>query len=87
MFSHKNRIFVGTETSLDSLCRNFNIDPSYFLDTVLCLKLPYHWRSKIGNILKSNPPKQLLFAVLLAKGKLITLARPKKHTLFPSGTR
>jgi hypothetical protein len=41
-------------------------------------------RSNIGAILNSKDTPDLFYAVLIAKGRLINVVRPKAHALFPA---
>ncbi|KAI9014853.1 vacuolar fusion protein MON1 [Gaertneriomyces semiglobifer] len=73
----------GTESFIDHLCGAFQRIPGYFLDAIACLRMPSRLRQRIGNIMSLNPPKALVYGMLMAKEKLITLIRPRHHTLHP----
>eukprot|EP01136_Pigoraptor_vietnamica_P033800 Opistho-1_new@97037 len=59
-------------------------DPSFLLGAVRCLPLLSSVRDKIGAVLQAARPKDLLFAVMVARDQLVTLLRPKQHSLHPS---
>lgn len=54
---------LGTKKHLDNLFEAVNSDPSYFLDCVYCMKVPYYVRTQIGNILLQNLPSDILYVV------------------------
>jgi hypothetical protein len=45
--------------------------------------LPAGVRDAIGSILQQQRAKEIVFAILIAENQLITLLRPKKHSLYP----
>ncbi|KAJ3053009.1 Vacuolar fusion protein mon1b [Rhizophlyctis rosea] len=77
-------LISGTETFLDELCNRFQRTSGYFLGGIECLKMPSKLRMKIGDVLSKDPPKDLLFGMLVAREKLVTLIRPKRYSLTPS---
>ncbi|KAJ3296088.1 Vacuolar fusion protein mon1b [Borealophlyctis nickersoniae] len=77
-------LLAGTEIFLDELSDRFQKTPAYTLGAIQCLRMPTWLRSKIADIFSANPPKRLLFGMLIAKEKLVTLIRPKRHSLTPS---
>ncbi|KAI8972994.1 vacuolar fusion protein MON1, partial [Pilobolus umbonatus] len=81
------RLLGGTEIFLDSIATLFNNDSSFMLSGLQCLRLSRSVRDQAGTILregKSKISKSLLYAMIVADGKLVTLLRPKKHSLHPS---
>ncbi|KAI9320679.1 MON1-like protein A-like protein, partial [Dichotomocladium elegans] len=78
------RLLSGTEVFLDSLSTLFNRDHSFMLSALQCLRLNKRIREQVGSILTGRKVKDLLYAMIVAKGRLVTLLRPRKHSLHPS---
>ncbi|KAI9366215.1 vacuolar fusion protein MON1 [Pilaira anomala] len=78
------RLLGGTEVFLDSLSTLFNNDHSFMLSGLQCLRLNRTIRDQAGGILTDGKVKNLLYAMVVADGKLVTLLRPRKHSLHPS---
>lgn len=74
----------GTDGYLDSLPKRMHRDLGYLLSAVHSLRLSPGSRQKIGTAMALSRPKHLVFALLIAKGKLVTLVRPRAHPLNPS---
>ncbi|KAI8801940.1 vacuolar fusion protein MON1 [Cladochytrium replicatum] len=77
-------LLQGTDVFMHSLAKSFYINAGQFLTSLKCLRLPGALRARIGTILSSNVPKQLLFGILLVDDRLVNLVRPKRHALHPS---
>jgi len=87
----------GTEVLIHAMMNDFKRSPDYFLDCIRSVPLSQDHRFLIGSIIrnkileelnlkttspKSSAPKNpVLFAVLLADGKLVQLVRPKDRAL------
>ncbi len=80
------RLLAGTEKFIDNLLDLMDSNPCFFLGSVRCLRLGSAARDKIGAVLQSARCKDLVFAILIAKNQLISLLRPKKFSLHPSGS-
>ncbi|CDH53413.1 vacuolar fusion protein mon1 homolog a-like [Lichtheimia corymbifera JMRC:FSU:9682] len=78
------RLLAGTEVFLDSLSTLFNKDHSFMLSALQCLRLSRRVRDQTGAILSGRKIKGLLYAMVVAKGRLVTLLRPRRHSLHPS---
>ncbi|SAM02999.1 hypothetical protein [Absidia glauca] len=78
------RLLGGTEVFLDSLSTSFNNDHSFMLGALQVLRLDRSTRDSAGQILSKGNIKDLLYAMIIAKDKLVTLLRPRKHSLHPS---
>ncbi|KAI9475809.1 MAG: trafficking protein Mon1-domain-containing protein [Benjaminiella poitrasii] len=78
------RLLGGTEVFLDSLSTLFNNDHSFMLSGLQCLRLSRSIRDQVGSILTDGKIKNILYAMIVADGKLVTLLRPRKHSLHPS---
>ncbi|KAI9101924.1 vacuolar fusion protein MON1, partial [Phlyctochytrium arcticum] len=80
-------LISGTEMFLDHLSSSFQRSSGLFLGSVQCLRMVSRLRQKVGSILASNLPETVVFAILIAKEKLVTLVRPKRHSLHPTDLR
>ncbi|CAG8532601.1 5174_t:CDS:2, partial [Racocetra persica] len=90
IFEHRvnfdlRRLLGGTEPFLDNLASTMGDDPGFMLSSIQCVKLCKDLRDKVGGLMQLIKPKELLYAMLITNNKLITLLRPKKHSLHPAG--
>ncbi|KAG0304849.1 Vacuolar fusion protein mon1b [Dissophora globulifera] len=74
----------GTEIFLDSLGKLMNTYPGFMLGAIQCLTMPKDLRDKVGAVLGKAKCKPLLYAILLTPTQLITLLRPRTHSMHPS---
>lgn len=75
----------GTESLLSSLADSFTKgSPSALLGALECLKLRKSQRHSINNIFLKNRADKLLYGLIVAGGKLVSVIRPRKHSLHPS---
>ncbi|KAF9409978.1 Vacuolar fusion protein mon1b [Podila epigama] len=74
----------GTEIFLDSLGKLMNTYPGFMLGAIQCLTMPRELRDKVGAVLGRAKCKPLLYALLLTPTQLITLLRPRTHSMHPS---
>ncbi|KAK3812041.1 MAG: MON1-like protein A-like protein [Benniella sp.] len=74
----------GTEIFLDSLGKLMNTYPGFMLGAIQCLTMPRDLRDKVGAVLGRAKCKPLLYAILLTPTQLITLLRPRAHSMHPS---
>ncbi|KAF8978975.1 Vacuolar fusion protein mon1b [Entomortierella lignicola] len=74
----------GTEIFLDSLGKLMNTYPGFMLGAIQCLTIPRELRDKVGAVLGRAKCKPLLYAILLTPTQLITLLRPRTHSMHPS---
>lgn len=78
------RPLQGTETLLSALADGFTRGSSSTLLSALeCLKLRKSHRSTINNTLLKTRSENLLYGLIVASGKLVSVVRPKKHSLHP----
>ncbi|KAL1800188.1 hypothetical protein ACET3X_000530 [Alternaria dauci] len=78
------RPLQGTETLLSALADGFTRgSPSTLLSALECLKLRKSHRTTINNTLLKTRSENLLYGLLVASGKLVSVVRPKKHSLHP----
>eukprot|EP00732_Lithocolla_globosa_P000290 Lithocolla_globosa_v1_NODE_75_length_6869_cov_16.602289.p3 type:complete len:508 gc:universal NODE_75_length_6869_cov_16.602289:1667-144(-) len=83
-FDLRNLLGGADITFLDQLCRVMDRNASYLLGAIQCLRLEANLRSTIGNALVSSKVPEMLYAILFSNHKLITLLRPRRHSLHPS---
>lgn len=78
------RPLQGTETLLSALADGFTRgSPSTLLSALECLKLRKSHRTTINNTLLKTRSENLLYGLIVASGKLVSVVRPKKHSLHP----
>ena len=78
------RPLQGTETLLSALADGFTRgSPSTLLSALECLKLRKSHRATINNTLLKTRSENLLYGLVVASGKLVSVVRPKKHSLHP----
>ncbi|ORZ10533.1 MON1-like protein A-like protein [Absidia repens] len=78
------RLLGGTDVFLDHLSTSFSSDHSYMLGSLQVLRLGRSIRDAAGRLLSKVNTKDLLYAMVVAKDKLVTLLRPRHHSLHPS---
>ncbi|RDW85040.1 putative MON1 [Coleophoma cylindrospora] len=79
------RPLEGTETLLSSLADTFTKgSPSALLSALECLKLRKSQRYVINNTLLKARTEKLLYGLIVAGGRLVSVVRPKRHSLHPS---
>ncbi len=75
----------GTESLLSSLADSFTKgSPSVMLGALECLKLRKSQRHAINNAFLKVRSEKLLYGLIVAGGKLVSVIRPRKHSLHPS---
>jgi hypothetical protein len=78
------RPLQGTETLLSALADGFTRgSPSTLLSALESLKLRKSHRSTINATLLKMRSPNLLYGLIVASGKLVSVVRPKKHSLHP----
>jgi hypothetical protein len=78
------RPLQGTETLLSALSDGFTRgSPSTLISALECLKLRKSHRNVINNTLLKTRSPSLLYGLLISSGKLVSVIRPKKHSLHP----
>lgn len=79
------RPLEGTETLLSSLADTFTKGSAPALLSALeCLKLRKSQRAVINNTLLKTRTEKLLYGLIVAGGRLVSVVRPKRHSLHPS---
>ena len=78
------RPLQGTEKLLSALSDGFTRgSPSTLLSALECLKLRKSQRNVINNSMLKAKRKDLLYGLLVAGGRLVSVVRPRKHSLHP----
>lgn len=89
MFLHRpstdlRRPLQGTETLLSTLADGFTRgSPSTLLSSLECLRLRQTHRQVINNTFVRCRASTLLYGLIVAGGRLVSVLRPKKHSLHP----
>ncbi|KAE8442300.1 Vacuolar fusion protein mon1 [Mollisiaceae sp. DMI_Dod_QoI] len=79
------RPLEGTESLLSSLADTFTKgSPSALLSALECLKIRKSQRHTINNTLLKTRTEKLLYGLIVAGGRLVSVVRPKRHSLHPS---
>ncbi|KWU44365.1 DUF254-domain-containing protein, partial [Rhodotorula sp. JG-1b] len=82
------QLISGTEPFFDSLVSTLQTSLAVALSSISVYRLPPTLRSDLARAL--DPGKEtirsldLLYVLLLAEGRLVTLLRPKKHSIHPT---
>ncbi|KAI1172462.1 vacuolar fusion protein MON1 [Nemania sp. FL0916] len=90
IFAHRpstdlRRPLQGTETLLSSLADSFTKgSPSALLGALECLKLRKSHRLSINNAFLKARADSLLYGLIVAGGRLVSVIRPRRHSLHPS---
>ncbi|RVX69705.1 hypothetical protein B0A52_06349 [Exophiala mesophila] len=83
--SDLRRPLQGTEVLLSSLADSFTRgSPSALLSALECLKIRKSHRSIINSTMIKARVDGLLYGLVVAGGRLVSVIRPKKHSLHPS---
>ncbi|KAL4909199.1 hypothetical protein BDW74DRAFT_78496 [Aspergillus multicolor] len=78
------RPLQGSETLLSTLADSFTRgSPSTLLSALECLKIRKSHRQTINNTLLRTRVSKLLYGLVVAGGRLVSVVRPKKHSLHP----
>ncbi|KAF2663465.1 vacuolar fusion protein MON1 [Microthyrium microscopicum] len=78
------RPLQGTEKLLSALADGFTRgSPSTLLNALECLKMRKSHRQLINNAFLKTKSDQLLYGLIVAGGRLVSVVRPRKHSLHP----
>jgi hypothetical protein len=78
------RPLQGTDVLLDGLSDGFTRgSPSTLLSSLECLRLRKSHRRTINETLLKVRSPDLLYGLIVAAGRLVSVVRPKKHSLHP----
>ncbi|KAL5482956.1 MON1 [Sanghuangporus weigelae] len=78
------RLLSGAETFLHSLLARMQCDLAMSTASLLCLSMDPNLRRKIGDALVPAKTKDILYVMLIARGRVVTLVRPRKHSVHPA---
>ncbi|KAL5345622.1 Vacuolar fusion protein mon1 [Pseudogymnoascus australis] len=79
------RPLEGTDVLLSSLADTFTKgSASTLLSALECLKIRKSQRHVINNTLLKTRTDKLLYGLIVAGGRLVSVVRPKRHSLHPS---
>ncbi|KFY28238.1 hypothetical protein V493_03028, partial [Pseudogymnoascus sp. VKM F-4281 (FW-2241)] len=79
------RPLEGTDVLLSSLADTFTKgSASTLLSALECLKIRKSQRHVINNTLLKSRTDKLLYGLIVAGGRLVSVVRPKRHSLHPS---
>ncbi|CCM03516.1 uncharacterized protein FIBRA_05650 [Fibroporia radiculosa] len=79
------RLLSGAEPFLYSLLARLEWDIAMSTSSLHCLKVEPMLRKSIADILvPTSKIKDILYVILIAQERVITLVRPKKHSIHPS---
>ncbi|KAF2723391.1 DUF254-domain-containing protein [Polychaeton citri CBS 116435] len=82
--SDLRRPLQGTEVLLDGLADGFTRgSPSTLLSSLECLRMRRSERKLIDEALLKTRSPSLLYGLLVASGRLVSVVRPKRHSLHP----
>lgn len=73
----------GTNKQFKTLAQNMNNVPAFLLNSIHCLRLPSSVRNAVGHIIQACREGDLFYAMLIAKGQLVSLVRQKRYILYP----
>ncbi|KAF3762452.1 hypothetical protein M406DRAFT_82743 [Cryphonectria parasitica EP155] len=75
----------GTEGLLSSLADSFTKgSPSSMLGALECLRIRKSQRHALNNAFLKGKTENLLYGLIVAGGKLVSVIRPRRHSLHPS---
>lgn len=78
------RLLQGSDSLIRSLLKKMPRDLGIALSSLISLRLDASLRSQASEaIVPSSKLKDVLYAILLAGDRVITLVRPKKHSIHP----
>nr|XP_055040118.1 vacuolar fusion protein MON1 homolog A [Misgurnus anguillicaudatus] len=86
VFQHRQsydlrRLLAGSEHLTDNLLRLLDRDPGLLLSAVMCLPMAGSTRDVVSSSLQAAKSKNLVFSILLAGNRLVTLVRKKDQFL------
>ncbi|KAG0635532.1 trafficking protein Mon1-domain-containing protein [Tuber brumale] len=78
------RLLGGTEVFLDGLSDAMTLgSPQVLLSALECVKMRKSHREKINSILLKHRSPNLLYGLVIADGRMVSVLRPKRHSLHP----
>ncbi|PWW73764.1 DUF254-domain-containing protein [Tuber magnatum] len=78
------RLLGGTEVFLDGLSDAMTLgSPQVLLSALECVKMRKSHREKINSVLLKHRSPNLLYGLVIADGRMVSVLRPKRHSLHP----
>jgi hypothetical protein len=78
------RLLGGTEVFLDGLVDSMTRgSPQVLLSALECVKIRKTYRERINNLLLKHRSQNLLYGLVVADQRLVSVVRPKRHSLHP----
>ncbi|KAF8551678.1 DUF254-domain-containing protein [Imleria badia] len=79
------RLLNGTDPFLFTLLKRLELDFAMATSSLHCLQLDPSLRSRVADALVPiTKMKDTLYIILVAQGRVVTLVRPKKHSIHPT---
>jgi len=79
------RLLDGSEPFLVSLLHRMELDLAMATSSLHCLQLESNLRARAADALVPiTKMKDVLYIILVAEGRVVTLVRPKKHSIHPT---
>ncbi|EGO23921.1 hypothetical protein SERLADRAFT_470414 [Serpula lacrymans var. lacrymans S7.9] len=79
------RLLNGAENFLFSLLSRMEFDLAMATSSLHCLRLDSTLRTRVAeSLIPITKMKDILYIILSAQGRVITLVRPKKHSIHPA---
>ncbi|KAJ4486273.1 trafficking protein Mon1-domain-containing protein [Lentinula aciculospora] len=80
------RLLGGADTFLTTMIARLQLDLAMALSALRCLRLDPLLRNRLAQALvpSGKITKDILYIILVAQGEIITLIRPKKHSVHPA---
>ncbi|KAF9485853.1 DUF254-domain-containing protein [Pholiota conissans] len=79
------RLLNGAEPFMNSLLARLESDMAMSMSALHCLKMEPSLRKRIAETLVPNPKmKDMLYIILIANNRVVTLIRPRKHSIHPA---
>ncbi|KAJ4001050.1 trafficking protein Mon1-domain-containing protein [Lentinula boryana] len=80
------RLLGGADTFLTTMIARLQLDLAISMSALRCLRLDPLLRNKLAQALvpSGQITKDILYVILVTQGEIITLIRPKKHSVHPA---
>eukprot|EP00043_Microstomoeca_roanoka_P015164 m.151403 g.151403 ORF g.151403 m.151403 type:complete len:518 (+) comp16199_c4_seq2:3057-4610(+) len=75
------RHLAGMEKFTEHLIERLETDYSFFLNAFRCTALDQVLRDKVGAVLQTHKRQEVVFALVIANGRIVTIMRPKRFHL------
>ncbi|KAJ3922593.1 vacuolar fusion protein MON1 [Lentinula edodes] len=80
------RLLGGADTFLTTMIARLQLDLAISMSALRCLRLDPFLRNKLAQALVPSGKftKDILYIILVTQGEIITIVRPKKHSVHPA---